>query len=220
MTVVGYNASTDTESAEPCLGVEMKRPEGKQSRAMVYIDEGHLLTEISLTRDELHMFTAQCTVILRQLEWDQADWFYSWSRSDSTHTLHLVPKKTEQTSMSPTLCGATASHGEEERGWMLAPVVEHPSIICCKYCLQRYHNKQHSPMMGPLPDGLERIEPVRCSVLDESLVGLDEDPPQCPNMACWTYNSAALCYQCMRSMSDMNSENEECFAPALATQGE
>jgi len=51
---------------------------------------------------------------------------------------------------------------------------------------------------------LQRIEPRPCDI------------EQCHHTAHWSYRGTAICYEDMQVMSDMNSDNEEAFAPALA----
>jgi hypothetical protein len=51
---------------------------------------------------------------------------------------------------------------------------------------------------------LQRIEPRPCEL----------EP--CNNMAHWQYGGIAICYKDMRFMADMNGDNAEAFAPALA----
>lgn len=68
---------------------------------------------------------------------------------------------------------------------------------------------------------VEVLQPLaesrRCEVGLHSLFGADPSfDRQCANTAFWQYNSIALCRTCMESMSNMNGDNEEAFAPALA----
>ncbi len=58
------------------------------------------------------------------------------------------------------------------------------------------------------------IAPRQCEVGMEPASG-----ERCTNTAYWHFTGgavpSALCYDCMRAMADMNSDNEEAFAPAL-----
>jgi hypothetical protein len=84
-------------------------------------------------------------------------------------------------------------------------------VLCCEVC-QIVHDPDE-PLEVPLP-ALVRIVPRQCEISD--LIN-GEDWVRCPHTATWQYEGTAVCLDDMKAMAAMNSENEEAFAPALAS---
>ncbi len=64
--------------------------------------------------------------------------------------------------------------------------------------------------------GLKRLDtPRRCEIGIFVFDEIEDPGEQCENTAHWQYNGVALCKDCMKAMSRMNSDNEEAFASAL-----
>ncbi len=141
--LAGHITPEEAETSDPTLGVEF---EPEHNQVVVYIDEGHSQTEVSLTYRQVCQLQGMVAQARSAMEWHNATWVSASERYKVPCIEHLM-KKGEHDPKGKTLCGRVPSEFDLLiGGWQLYPIRGEPSRTLrdkftggtCKQCLKRY----------------------------------------------------------------------------------